>query len=1021
MLRRLSLALIGSLALMPSVGGAQQPREPTPSTDEGAGTRTIEFETTEVTQADVTVSPDDRWLVFTILGHLFRMPIAGGVAEQLTFGPYYDSDPVFSPDGQRIAFVSDREDSDRNIFNLDLATGQITQVTREPWADRPVWSPDGRWIVYLSQVGEPRPFGGTQALWLALVRQIEPGGGQAETLSPRRHISSAFYLRDGRLAWTVMEPEGNAFRPTTRVEVLGVEGTVSELRSFDAFPNRVIASPTGEELYCRCYAPFALRQVSGTSFPNLIPSAELFVVLPLPEGPPREIFPLSTVEWRHNVANNREPLRFGVTSDNLTLYVGDTGRIWRIQAENGVRQAVPFSARVKLEIHDPVVPRNPNLVEPGASAPPRVVSQPRLSPNGRTLVFGAAGYLWQQPLEGGPARRLFEGTAWDLAFSPDGRQLAYVREEDGREEIRVFNFDSRESRTLGLGWGASWSRDGERLVFVQEEGPLERVVSATLSDGRTEILADLPTGSSALFSATGEWLYFLDAQQTLNRFQLSGSAIPQPVARLDRGLRDPVVSPDGRWLAFRRNADIWIAPLGSEPVRETDLRLLSTEGTADYAFTPDNLAMMYSVGNRVWQHSLADGTRDEVPIRLEIERPTAPPVLLRRVRVLDYDAGGFGEETSLYIDRGRIRWMGSEIGKSIPPDASIVDAEGRFAIPGLFDMHTHVSGWQQDAFIAYGVTSIRDAGSPLNLISAWADLIDFSAGLGPRSFYAGDSFNYGAESAVGQSVAVRDVEDARRYVRRWAAQGVQFIKAYSSLSWKLRRAVAEEAHAQGLPVVGHGMSVEEITKSVILGFASLEHFNRQSRNYDDIMRMLVAAGTYWDPTLEAPHGNALLLRNEPERLADGKLRAMIPERILRNAQRNLSPVDHTMLRGLWVDWLEGIEPAQRLGVKLLAGTDASDGPPGIIPGISLHWELEHLVQGGLSPLDALRIATAQAAEALGAGEHLGTLELGKLADIVILDGSPLEDIKNTQTIWRVLKEGWLHDPDVDFPPASTGR
>jgi hypothetical protein len=93
---------------MPSVGGAQQPREPTPSTDEGAGTRTIEFETTEVTQADVTVSPDDRWLVFTILGHLFRMPIAGGVAEQLTFGPYYDSDPVFSPDGQRIAFVSDR-------------------------------------------------------------------------------------------------------------------------------------------------------------------------------------------------------------------------------------------------------------------------------------------------------------------------------------------------------------------------------------------------------------------------------------------------------------------------------------------------------------------------------------------------------------------------------------------------------------------------------------------------------------------------------------------------------------------------------------------------------------------------------------------------------------------------------------------------------------------------------------------------------------------------------------------------
>src|SRR5687767_9075117 len=91
-------------------------------------TRTIQFETTQVTQADVTLSPDDQWLVFTMLGHLFKLPAAGGRAEQLTFGPYYDSDAVFSPDGKRIAFVSDREESDRNIFVLELATSKITQV-----------------------------------------------------------------------------------------------------------------------------------------------------------------------------------------------------------------------------------------------------------------------------------------------------------------------------------------------------------------------------------------------------------------------------------------------------------------------------------------------------------------------------------------------------------------------------------------------------------------------------------------------------------------------------------------------------------------------------------------------------------------------------------------------------------------------------------------------------------------------------------------------------------------------------
>ena len=101
--------------------------------------RTIEFETTEVTEADVALSPDDQWLVFTMLGHLFRLPVEGGTAEQLTFGPYYDSDPVFSPDGNRVAFVSDRDGSEGNVFVLGLADGQITQVTHEPWAGRPAW------------------------------------------------------------------------------------------------------------------------------------------------------------------------------------------------------------------------------------------------------------------------------------------------------------------------------------------------------------------------------------------------------------------------------------------------------------------------------------------------------------------------------------------------------------------------------------------------------------------------------------------------------------------------------------------------------------------------------------------------------------------------------------------------------------------------------------------------------------------------------------------------------------------
>jgi imidazolonepropionase-like amidohydrolase/Tol biopolymer transport system component len=1012
-----ALGAVGQ-ALVSPLAPAQQPLAIAVPAASGA-TRTIEFETTQVTQADVTLSPDDSWLAFTMLGHLFRLAVAGGTAEQLTFGPYYDSDPVFSPDGTRIAFVSDRESSDRNVFVLEMATGLITQVTREPWADRPVWSPDGRAIVYLSPVGEPRRLAPWLNLLPALVRRTPLGGGEAETLSaPRRLIPSVFYLRDGRLAWIVIEsPQAASSRANARVEVLGADGTPSELQTFEGFPDRVVASPAGDGLYCRCYASF------GTI--RTIPTTEHLLFLPLRQGVKREIVPLSRVVWPDNTWYMREPLGFAPTSNGKNVYVGDAGRIWRIEVTSGVREPVPFTARVKLDVQDPVRPRKPALALSGTSQAPRAIHHPRLSPDGQTVVFGAAGYLWQQPLGAGPARRISDGNAFerDPAVSPDGRQLAFVRVVNGREEIGVFNFESRQARTIATGqsWGVSWSHDSRQLAFVETDDAGDRTVTLTIADGKKETIAEGSTWSRPHFSADGQWLYLSGTAQDgqLYRVRVAERTKPEPITRLDRFLRDGLVSPNGRWLAFRRNAAIWVAPLGDLPVEEEDVQLFSAEGAEGYAFSPDGSALIYSVGNRVWRHPLAGGAREEIAVHLELEHRTSPPLLIRRVRVLDYAAGGFSPEQSVFVEQGRIRWIGAERGKDIPRDAVIIEAAGRFAIPGLFDMHTHVGrpGPALDALIAYGVTSVRDLGSSLYWWGAVADHLEFSAEPGPRAFYAGENFNTVADSNVSSRVAVRDGADARSYVREWKAQGAYLIKPYSSLSWRLRRAIAEEARRQGLPVAGHGMSVEEITKSVTIGVGSLEHFNRHTRAYDDILLMLKAAGTRWDPTLEAPWGNDLLLRNEPERLYDPKLRVLMPESSLRDAQTVLDgPVNHSMLRGLWVDWLASVQRAHRLGVKLLAGSDTTGGR--IFPGISLHWELEHLVEARVPPLDVLRIATEHAAETVGAEDDLGTLDVGKLADIVLLDKNPLENMKNTQTIWRVLKGGWPFDPDKLWPPAS---
>ncbi len=207
-----------------------------------AAARTIEFETSEVTEADVTVSPDGHWLIFTMLGHLFRLPVQGGTAEQLTFGPYYDSDPVFSPEGRRVAFVSDRDESDGNVFVLDLANQQIRQITHEPWAARPAWARDGQAIVYLSFMRDGS-LGRLGGLYFSVVRRVDLNGGPPETLSDQPQLtSSVFHLPDGRLAWTVLEIAESS-QTSTKIEVRSEHGVVSTLHVLEGIADRVVASP----------------------------------------------------------------------------------------------------------------------------------------------------------------------------------------------------------------------------------------------------------------------------------------------------------------------------------------------------------------------------------------------------------------------------------------------------------------------------------------------------------------------------------------------------------------------------------------------------------------------------------------------------------------------------------------------------------------------------------------------------------------------------------------------------------
>jgi imidazolonepropionase-like amidohydrolase len=791
-------------------------------------------------------------------------------------------------------------------------------------------------------------------------------------------------------------------RSTTHIETIASkDGKISRLRSVQGDLGRVALGPKRDGLYTR--------------------SSELRF-LPLPDGAPKRVCALTAGTGGFGGGS---PIRFEVTSDGKTAYLSARGQILKVALESAEREPITFSASLKQEVAEGAPPHwaPPEI---GGMLRPRAVLGPQLSDSRRSLIFMAAGFLWEQSLDGKPARRLLSDDALERepALSPDGRQLAFVRCQHGNRELMVLDLESGQARLLvdltNASWARfpSWSGDGKRLVFQRSDAfsASFRLVAVHLADGKVEELATAAGdwSSRPQFAAAGDALYYTSRTTGpggLYRLALTEKSEPKGVTQLAWHLSEALVSPNGKWLAFRRNTDIWIAHLGAEPIQETDVRRLSSEGGATFRFTADGSAVIYSVGSRVWRHPLGGKERQEIPVRLEWKCPAPPPLVIRRVRVLDFAAGTFGQETSLLVERGVIRRIGAEGEHGLPDNAVSLDAEGKYAIPGLFDFHVH-SAWASydanpDTFLAYGITSVRDTGGALEMLNALADRGDLTSDAFPRYFYSGEIFE-GAQPIWGDAfLRVYTAEDARKLVATWKERGAHFIKVYASLPFELQRAAAEEARRQGLPVAGHGLGLEEIVKSVTSGFVCLEH-SPMTLN-DDLRQLLIAAGTRCDPTLAILGGHSNLLRREPKRLDDAKLHAFFSESFIRGARGGGFPGTGAA----WPGRLAEIKSAASAGVKLHAGTDAL--MTGTFFGQSLHWELEHLVEAGLRPIDVLRVATEEAAAAVGAGGHIGTLAPGKLADIVLLDADPLKDIRHTQSIWRVIKGGWMFDPKTMRP------
>ena len=429
------------------------------------------------------------------------------------------------------------------------------------------------------------------------------------------------------------------------------------------------------------------------------------------------------------------------------------------------------------------------------------------------------------------------------------------------------------------------------------------------------------------------------------------------------------------------------------------------------------------------------------------------PLVFTHVTVIDATGAPARSDTTVVITGNRITGLGPSASFQVPKDAQVIDATGKFLIPGLWDMHAHWS--EKDylpLFIANGVTGIRImGGAPMH--HQWRQGIERGDVLGPR-MVIGSPIVDGPIPGWSGFTSVKDAAEGRQFVVRSKQEGAEFIKVHNRLPRDIFLAIADEAKKQGIPVAGHVPGAVPVAEASDAGQRSIEHFTNvleacstreeELRRRRQELRTNLPAGqtapsradlreltrltletfspdkanalfarlarnhTWQCPTLTTLHNIGSL--DNPKMRSDPRIKYMPPGSTEWNPANDLrfkdwTAEDYELWRRTFRKQTELILPMRRAGVEFLAGMDVLN--PYCFPGFSLHDELELFVQAGLSPMEALQTATLNPARFLGQEKDLGTVEKGKIADLVLLNGNPLDDIGNSRKIDAVVTGGKL--------------
>ncbi len=727
------------------------------------------------------------------------------------------------------------------------------------------------------------------------------------------------------------------------------------------------------------------------------------------------------------------------TPDSNAIVFWAGGKIRRVNRDGSGAAEIPFRVADNRVVIDPPRP------EVDVAQPTVTTRMPRFaagSPDGRRVVFETLGRLYVTDASGGTPRQL---TAPDGDFqlfpswSRDGSRIVFVSWNDQRlGEIRTVNADGTNMRTVTQNPGhyrrPRFSPDGTIIVYEasgsrgltstrwSSETGIFRIPSG--GGAATRILAD---GGNPQFGSASDRV-FLELSEQQKRKLVSvdlngGNRRDHAQGEMVTGYE---LSPDGRTLAFRENYNVYAVPFfGANRVlelsaRATQLPLLRvTTGGANYPTWSGN-RLTWTLGPTLYSATPAPGgpaytpptTGTSLSITVPADVPTGWTALVgARVVTMADEQGGIIDDAVILIEGNRIRQVGPRAAVTIPAGARTVDVAGKTIIPGLIDGHAHgehgedeiipQQNWSAMSHLAMGVTTFHNPSSSASEVFPSGEMQRAGIILGPRTWSSGEIV-YGAR-APGVHALIDSYQDALNHVRRLRLEGAYSIKNYNQPRRNQRQQVAAAARAENILVVPEGGSLFQMDITLIQdGNSTLEHNIPQRRLYEDVLSLWSQTQVGYNPTLVVTYGglagdpywsqaepvwnHPLLTRHTPAAALAGRV-------------RNVTAPDDQ-----WADQYNARE-AERLAAR---GVLVAIGGHGQQPGIAEHWELWSFVRGGATPIQALRHATADPARIYGFRD-LGTLEPGKLADLIVLNSDPTQDIRNSDDIAQVMLNGRLYD------------